>query len=738
MKIVLFVILLIPGIVFAQFEKSQKVILLDNPNAQEWVGSIKQLVDFYEEQHAQLMGQVKMSSLKGSKNTLVQIVWTGLSSTLDPKIQVVFEKPMISVFKMNSSKLKKDQQVPIDGDPIALLEALERLHAGKVDKNALKKRKAAHNPKTNGRQVLTEDSEGFGSENGQSNANSKGAKSGADDSKANNANQKQNSRTNPAGAMGKSGSQNTGSSFGDSNGTAQNSGQGGPGSARNGSSGVGSAFGSGNTTPIGSRNLPHGIGGHSNASSAGGSPFGMEDAVPTPAAIPDEEVEEPEMTHDVTEEGCRPRVDRVHERVIIQNRCKRLSNGVVQDEGECADSLEMYPIMKDFLCENCTDEVNTAERKAYSRYQEYWYDREGNKNNIGESVYIDASRPYPFIDEPSACAPHVDLESGIASRQVETVYYNFNNTRKMVEECHAPQNTPRIPLIQTTAGCKWVHDFAGNVSFEQKRSIFTIDGVEHEALQCHQVEPAIQHEWVETGCRPFVDLSTGSVTRMVRRKIRTSIGSKFITDECEPGERTLLNATREGCEGDYVHDFERSCSYLKKRYFFPQGTGRKYVTPCIRSDEFLRHQTEINGYQNNDVLRTAIPKLALYIDGAEGRLTVDPAKIRGTTGEIPYTFEKNDIRATGQSYFEGCFRRIRTVLIQIYDRPDGTKYEYNAGPSTPIVMQASECRRRTESREAVVGHEGGSFWKHGRDILGTQRRTITTYPDGREEAGPWY
>ena len=53
-------------------------------------------------------------------------------------------------------------------------------------------------------------------------------------------------------------------------------------------------------------------------------------------------------------------------------------------------------------------------------------------------------------------------------------------------------------------------------------------------------------------------------------------------------------------------------------------------------------------------------------------------------------------------------------------------------------MQASECRRRTESREAVVGHKDGSFWKHGRDILGTQRRTITTYPDGREEVGSWY
>ncbi len=845
MKEILLMILLIPSIAYAQFDKSQKVVLLDNPSDKIWIGSIQHLVDFEEDQNAQLVGQARIVKLKDSKNSLIQVVWTGLNSTLDPKVQVVFKKPMISVFKTDKVPLKINQQVPISGDPLMLLEAIEHLHSGKLDEDEMQKKKTAYNPKENGRHVLTNSEADLNFDIRKNNVSSKN-KIGESQSLKNTGSKKR--EINAYGSnrnLGKSNVQGTNGSFGQSDGTGQDATVG--SGFDNGASGIDSistdtrnngqltnisrptsavgnniplssgisTFGSGSnaqqssrqsslregnttvrgsmgSTPASARNstqathrlgspsaagnsIPLGSGTSSSGFRSGvqqssmaasdigissaqrGSRTGVNNSEPTPQATrvadsafqlgdvaqaapnaPAEEEEEPEITHDITEEGCRPRIDRVHERIIIQNRCKRLANGVVQDEGECSDSLEMYPIMKDYLCESCTDEINTGERKAYSRYQEYWFDRDNNRHNIGEAVYVDTSRPYPFIDEPSNCAPAVDLEAGMASRQIETVYYNFNNTRKVVQECHASANAPRIPIIQTTEGCGLVHDFPNSISFEQKRSVFTIDGVQHEVLPCHQVGQAITHEFVETGCRPFVNLSKGSMTKMVRRKIQTSKGSKFITDECEPAQSKQLSSTREGCEGNYLHDLVSSCSYLRKRYYFPMGAEKKFVSPCIRSESYLPHQAEINGYQHNDETRASIPKLALYIEGEEGKIIIDPAKVRGSRGEVPYTFVETETRATGESYFEGCFRRIRTRQIHKYERPDGTKYEHNVGPGDPILMKANECSSRTESRNVVIGHKSGSFWKHGNDIWGTQHRTITTYPDGREEAGVWH
>jgi len=445
----------------------------------------------------------------------------------------------------------------------------------------------------------------------------------------------------------------------------------------------------------------------------------------------------PEVNYVVTEEGCRPRVDRIHERVIIQNRSKKFEDGVLKEEGGCRDALEFYPIMKDYLCEGCTDSVNIGERRAYPRFQEYWFDRENIRHTIGDSVYTDTGKRYLFMDE-AGCSPLIALGERRAYRQVETVYYNFNNMRKIVQECHRAPSLAPIPITETAEKCSLAHDFGRNISLEQKRLIFMIDGVEHEALGCQRVEPAIRHEFVETGCRPVVDVTGGSVTKMVRRRIRLASGFRMITDECEPEEVSRLVATREGCEGEYFHDLAGGRSYFKVRYFFPRGGSRKYVTSCLRSGESLAHQFEINGYENNDEARTSRPKLSVFIESPEqGRVIVDPPKIRDAAPAVAYTLVGNETRATAESYFEGCFRRIRTRSINLYNRGDGSKYEHIVGPAGPIAFTTDECSRTTDNRNEPIGYRRGNFWRHGKTTYAVQTRTTTTYPDGRVEPGAW-
>jgi len=466
-------------------------------------------------------------------------------------------------------------------------------------------------------------------------------------------------------------------------------------------------------------------------------PLAMANAA-VPAQAPEAaEEHQPEVTYQVTEEGCNPRVDRVHERVIIQNRTKKFEDGTLRETGECTDSLEVYPIMKDFLCAGCTDSVNMDERKAYSRYQEYWFDRENQKHVLGEALYPDIGRPYHFVDEQGSCEPLVDLQAGLVNRQVESVYYNFNNTRMVAQNCHqAPNQTP-IRIVQTADGCRLSHDFARNVSFEQKKSIYTLEGVVREVLACRPVGDAIPHEFVASDCQPVTNLSNNTVTQMVKRKIRTALGSKIISQECEPAQASNLLAARDECQGQYYHDLTSARSYIKKAYYYMRNNARNYVTPCVRTSEYLPHQSEIKGYAHDDANRFSRPYIEYFIQAEDlGRITADAAKIRGDLGLTYYVLLRNEHRPVS-TYFEGCYRRTRTTSINIYQRADGSLYEQVLGEGNIIASGVDECSRRQESRDVAIGNSGGNFWRHGRATYAQEVRTITTYPNGSVYEGGW-
>lgn len=469
------------------------------------------------------------------------------------------------------------------------------------------------------------------------------------------------------------------------------------------------------------------------------SQFNLGEAQRAPQQLEEQQQAEPEVSYQVTEEGCRPRVDRVHERVIIQNRTKRFENGTLREEGECTDSLEIYPIMRDFLCENCTDVVNADERRAYSRFQEFWFDRENHKQVLGDSIYPDLGRPYNFVDESGGCEPLVNIEAGTVHRQVETVYYNFNNTRVVAQVCHQAPNQNPIMIQETADGCRFSHDYVRNESHAQKKSIYILDGVTREVLPCHPVGNAIPHEFFASDCQAVTNLANNTVTNMVKRRIRTATGYKIISRECEPEQSSNLLSTASECQGQYYHDITNGRSYLKKVYYYNQNGAPRYVSPCIRTNEFIAHQSEIKGWVNNDNTRISRPSIEYFIQTpSQGKVIVDTAKVREDLGALQYTYLRNEHRSNGSVYFEGCYRRTRTNSINIYRRGDGSIYERNIGAGNIIASNVNECSSRVESRTVQLRHRGGNFFRDEKNWYGLQERIITGYPNGSEVASGWY
>jgi len=435
----------------------------------------------------------------------------------------------------------------------------------------------------------------------------------------------------------------------------------------------------------------------------------------------------PEITVELTEEGCMPEHDALQERVTIMMRAKKSENGRVIEEGICEKTLEMYGVRRDYLCEGCQDEVNIEDKKAYARYMEYWSDRTQQRHNLG--IKLDRGVPFDFFEDKQACGFDTETEAGFAIKLSRLGYLNKFRNFKVVQDCRVIEGAERFAIQETVRGCKPVHNFVERVSHEQKRSYFTVDRVEHELSACHPVEPALPHEFLMTGCYPIVDLTTHHVTNTARRKIMTSLGPKIISEECEPCDNHPLGITRDGCEGEYLHDVVAMKSYIKKRYFFPRGHNhREFVSACLRTDEFIEQQTEPNGiYEHDDVAKISRQRLSLYIMGDRGRLNVEEARVRGNLGQVPYTLARNEHRPTANIYYEGCFRRTPTQSVNIYTRGDNSVYEETIGPGNIIVSTRDEC----------TGHRTETGWQLINYVALISDRTICVNPHGVVQIGPW-
>lgn len=373
---------------------------------------------------------------------------------------------------------------------------------------------------------------------------------------------------------------------------------------------------------------------------------------------------EPNTTIELTEEGCIPEHDILQERVIITARSQKLQNGQVIDRGVCERTVEFYSVKRDFLCEQCIDELNLPNRQAYARYMEYWIDKETNRHNLG--VRIDEI-PFNIIEDSSGCA--YQTTDDYCSKMSKLGYINKFGIFKTVEGCRVIENAERFPIRTTHEGCPYIHDFVNNVSTIQSRVFFIKNGKEHTVSSCAPARE-VEHIFTDLGCSP-VHHVTNDFIHFARRKIVVDGREEFITHECEPDPNNGINnwvnliGSFEECIDQYSHDFNAGRSYITQSYFYyDPRSGREsnkiYVTPCIKSHDFLVHQYQHDGtWEHDDQNLGSRARLRTFILNNEARIPIDVG--RQIFGELePYTLE---------------VRQEDTHIFHIYTRSDGSIYK---------------------------------------------------------------
>lgn len=410
----------------------------------------------------------------------------------------------------------------------------------------------------------------------------------------------------------------------------------------------------------------------------------------------------PTITTESTDEGCSPTIDKLHHRVIIQKRVIAKTDGRVTNPGKCEDTLENYPIERDYRCEGCRGLVHEADKVVYPQYRSYWIKHTGEKVYIDQTPQLDRENSYGFIEETDACPPDIDFGRGVAFPQMRLVYLDRWNTKHEIRPCARIGGHGGYPLEWTKEGCSLLHEFNNNRSKETHRAVFKVGSSVHEAKKCEATGPWLNHQFVKAQCRPILDIDGGLITATARRQITTAQGPQLITQECEPRETANLQQTREGCEAKYFHDWQAGKSYFKKRYYYTAEGGRKFVSPCLRTAEFVNHIIDQTRFQNDDRLKVSRPLIEISIEGPEGRALIFPKQLRDTL-PIPYVLlrEEEKINMRNPEY-KGAFKTFLSDKINVWKRADESLFEEVIGIGENSLSIEAEHRIEVEKRTIPV------------------------------------
>jgi len=436
----------------------------------------------------------------------------------------------------------------------------------------------------------------------------------------------------------------------------------------------------------------------------------------------------PGITIEYDYASCSPRIDWASKQVILQARAITLTDGVRSNESDCADTLKKFPIKKDYTHPDCADVIErnledgvdrTNFGFAYASYKPYWVNEASERQYLG-SVQKDENHPFAIKEEEGSCSYKVDLEALEAKPQSELVYENRSKNRVVVEPCRPNIRGTSVRITATRKGCGYVHQFDANRSMPQKRLVYSVKGVEHEALPCHDASDTwINHQFDTGVCKPIVYEDTLTQQPFARRFIETE-EEKLWLSECEPyGPRGALLTDAAACSAaPYHHDILGKQSYLNVRYYYNRLHGRKYVTGCQPGTDVFLHRKTIVGYVHDDARKNSKLKVEVSFEHTGRKVVVVPSQVDETETPAPYIKlrEATETAPYQTKMNDRCYQEQRFKKHNVYQRADKSEYLDRIDDKVQTVDRCVRTKEKMEEFSFVTWmcYVSHSWWTEGR------------------------
>tara|TARA_E500000318_G_scaffold100895_1_gene103959 strand:- start:4021 stop:6207 length:2187 start_codon:yes stop_codon:yes gene_type:complete len=489
------------------------------------------------------------------------------------------------------------------------------------------------------------------------------------------------------------------------------------------------------TTNTADSNEHQNVGGDENTKrteNVGNNNGGNEDAAayttPDPI-IPSDETEEEDpytFTVDVLTDGCPIRVDIGQLTAFQQSKVITNDNGQIT-ETPCEDSNARYPLERSYA--SCPDRVDLDARLATAQYQLY-YTGPGGERITAQDCADDPDKTYEIVEQHDGCAVYLDYASFQAVPLATLAYLNDVNATVEVRGCETSESKSAVPLVPTTDGCTIRHAFNEDLSYQQGRYQYTLEGVTWDAGSCidngttYSHVPTFTDEGGRRVCEPIVNESSQRVTQQYRLRITVDDVDTYIT-ECRPATGNLaIQSTTDGCTdpATWDHDISAGVSYNKIREYYMRNGAREYINECITGTQTYSHNLELAGWLIDDGSLTAQRLHKISINTPSGQYIISESELLSGASAEPYVRDRVKQELTGDSTYEGCAAIRATRNIAVYNRPDTSEYLKDEGVGTPI-REGNICQETSGgSRSYTVGYE-----RTCSDVFSNDSSTATIY-----------
>jgi hypothetical protein len=423
------------------------------------------------------------------------------------------------------------------------------------------------------------------------------------------------------------------------------------------------------------------------------------DAASYQSPDPIEKKAAPVETVNITTEGCGIRVDEKQKTAFVQSKIQNLKDGVVQSEEACTDSQVSYKLEKSYS--NCKGQdiidLTTSPATATAQFQWYYVDGGGTNQTYGD-CQPDPELKFEIVEKHDSCPIFLDYTAGAekAVFQSKLVYMNQSNKEELVRDCAASVEKPAVPMALSTTACHDLrHEYAPvNKSYRQSVWTYQSNGVTYQAGNC--LDDGTEYPHVKTYkddagkylCTPINNGST--VTLQYRMKITVDGLSQYVT-ECTPDTSNIaIKSTTQDCTdpSKWDHNVATGQSYGQERFYFVHDGKEVPVSECQNSSTIYPHDQETVDWEEHDDQRFAYPKTTVFITPPSGRYNIKTSEVLVGAQQMPYTFQKFDVIASGSPTYEGCNKLQGYDNVKVWKRPDGTLYNEVTGAAAATSSNA--------------------------------------------------
>ncbi len=387
-----------------------------------------------------------------------------------------------------------------------------------------------------------------------------------------------------------------------------------------------------------------------------------------------------------TTEGCAPEIPSNYKTTgqVVKEKSQTVKDGKPQND--CNYNGNQFPIAStDASCSLDVEFEDGVGGKAWIRKEFYYVDAQQTKETISQQGCERVSETdFYAITEEKSCNLFVDIVNMKVFEQSKWVYTDGNNRKVTHQECKVPTGATEVATITATAqGCSIQDDFPAKTSTQLIQLAYTYQDSLKTASAC-AVRPesaTYTHNVVSCGTH----MADGK--HYQKTKVQIDVGgipqdrSACTIDQTTATDMTKVATT---CEAMYLHSYSSSgYSIGYSRYQIERTAGQpEYVSSCEPdySDayKFNHAFSAPQGWENDDQNRVAKALRETTITRAGSIIPVRPATVLAWETAQPYIYQEEKT-VPGEVTYAGCEKTTKTVLADVYKRPDNTLYNMEKG-----------------------------------------------------------